>query len=100
MAQRKDVVMRISDANHKRLKQLMTAVVESGKKKPAINQLLEEMLDSMETLTNGEVLYLVEDKIFNDLTEARGECILNAVKKKEIPEWPKIVVVIGHDGGA
>lgn len=98
MATKKDVVMRISETNHKRLKKLKELATFPDGKEPTANQLFEKMLDTVEQL-NGDVVFLVEDRAFNDVSDARGECILRAVRNKTIPIWPKIAVVVAEDEG-
>jgi hypothetical protein len=89
--EKKDVVIRISRDNHKRLK----ALLGGG----TINELMEKLLDSMESVSDGELIYVVGNQTFKDIAEARGEAIVRAVKDKSIPMWPKVAVVVGSDEG-
>jgi hypothetical protein len=92
----KDAVIRISKSNHKRLKELLS----TGEGRFTINDLMQKLLDTMESVQDGQLIYLVNDRTFDDLAEARGEAIMRAVKSKEIPSWPKVAVVIGEDTGS
>ncbi len=95
----KDVVIRISKDNHKRMKALMEQTVDMKGRQPTTNQLLDKLLDSMENLSKADMFYAVGKSLFDDLAMARGESIVRAVNLNEVPEWPKIVVVIGSDEG-
>lgn len=105
MAQREDSIVRISKANYKKLQALMLDLKEEswdGKiagRKPTLNQMMEKLLDSMDTVKSGEIYYLVAGKAFADVSVARGEAIMEAVKSKSIPMWPSVAVVIGEDSG-
>lgn len=94
MSKAKDAVIRISAENHKRLKELMAA---GDGKKSTLNELMEKLLDSMDTVQSGEMVYIVGASAFDDLAEARGEAIVQAVKMKDIPLFPKIAVILGED---
>lgn len=94
----KDVVIRISKSNHKRLKELMESNAIDGKT-PTTNQLMEKLLDSMENVSEGKMIYLVDNLVFEDLASARGEAIVRAVSKQETPTWPSVAVVLGEDHG-
>lgn len=74
-------------------------MADDGDKKPTTNELMEQLLDSMDNVRNGKLIYIVDDKAFDDLSLARGEAIVRAVKKKDVPTWPKVAVVIGEDHG-
>lgn len=95
----KDVVIRISKDNHKRLKKLMNASTNDKGKHPTTNELMEKLLDTMETIENGKMLFIVDDMVFDKVSVARGEAIKRAVKIKEVPVWPKVAVVVGEDNG-
>lgn len=90
---KKDVVIRISDENHKRLKSIY------GELEMTTNQVVERMLDTAELVRDGDMVYLVDDKCFQDISEARGESIMIAVKNKDVPSWPKVAVIVGSDNG-
>lgn len=95
----KDAVVRISRNNHNRLKDLMKEHAESKGKEPTLNELMENLLDSVESLKHGKMVFIVDDKAFEDLSLARGEAIVKAVSKKDVPTWPKVAVIIGEDHG-
>lgn len=97
--QRKDSVIRISEKNYLRVKELMDAVFHAEGKKPTLNEITEKMLDALDQVSNGEVVYLAGDKFFDDLADARGEAIMEAVKNGEVPSWPKIAIVVRSDSG-
>ena len=96
----KDVVIRISRENHKRLKELMKSTVDSDGKEPTTNQLMEKLLDSMDNVRNGRMVYIVDNIVFEDVALARGEAIVRAVKMQDIPQWPEIAIVVGEDHGS
>ena len=92
MSDKKDVVIRISRQNHKRLK----GFVNDGE---TTNQIMKKMLDAMELVANGKMIFISNNKIFTDIAEARGESIMSAVKDKAIPIWPEIALVFDEDKG-
>ena len=93
----KDAVIRISKENHRRLKSLMGGA--DDKKKTTINELMEKLLDTMETIENGKMIYVVGENVFDKVSIARGESVKRAVKEKEIPVWPLVAVIVGEDDG-
>lgn len=95
----KDVVMRINRKNHARLKELMKETIGKEGKEPTANELMEELLDTVDTIKHGKTVYIVDEKIFEDVSLARGEAIMKAVKKKDVPVWPKVAVIVGEDHG-
>lgn len=94
-----DAVLRVSRSNFNRLKDLMTVMALDRGEKVTLNILMEELLDSMESISGSEPRYLVGGQVFTDVAEARGEAILTAVREKAIPQWPKIAVIVGEDSG-
>lgn len=53
-----------------------------------------------EGIAKKEHIYVVGDKAFSDLIDARGESILRAVKQSQPPKFPTICIPIGEDNGA
>ena len=100
MSKKRDFVVRISEKNYTKIKDMMSAVEKDSGKKPTLNEITEKMLGAMDALVNGEVFYLVGADVFEDLADARGEAIMQAVKDKRPPVWPKILVGVGDDQGA
>lgn len=94
----KGVVIRISRANHNRIKNLLEFDSEKNRRL-TINEMLEKLLDITERVGEGHMLYVVGTKAYMDLAEARGEAIMDAVKEKQIPTFPKVAVIIGEDQG-
>ncbi len=86
-----DRVVRINVDLHARLKAL-TAGME---KKHTLNDTLELLLTTAEPVIFGEMKYAV--RLFDDVADARGEAIVQAIKRKEIPEPPFTVIVLGRD---
>ncbi len=99
MAQRKDAVIRISAENHDRLREIMVNLRSTMGKTLTKNQMMEMMLDSMEKIQHSEMVYIVRNVAYREISDARGQAILEAVKKKEIPEWPEIAIIVGYDDG-
>lgn len=99
MAQRKDAVIRISAENHDRLREIMVNLRATQGKKLTKNQLVEMMLDSLHQIQNSEMIYIVGDKVYREISDARGQAIMDAVKSKEVPSWPEIAIIIGSDDG-
>ena len=103
MAQREDKVLRISAANDKRMKKLMESLKseswgeKQAGKKPTLNQMMERLLDTAEIVQRAPVFFRVADKVFEDVSVARGEAITQSVLRKELPEMPAILVEIGVD---
>lgn len=97
MSKKKDVVIRISEENHIRLKRLMETRTNSKGKKPTTNQLLDSMLLSLENVENGKMVYLVDDKCFYEVSDARGEAIVRSVKNKKPVTMPMVAVIVGKD---
>ena len=96
MRGKKDFVVRISAKNYGRIKEL----IEHSEEKLTLNQITEKMLDAMDVITGGQIVYVVGHRLFDDLAEARGEAIVQAVKDKVPPVWPRLFVSIGDDKGA
>ena len=94
---RDDVVTRFSRANHQRIQTLMA--LESDKKKLSLNELLERLLDTAETVKSSEVFYLFADQAYASVEEARGEAVMAAANSKSPITWPQIAIVIDQDTG-
>ena len=92
-------MIRISRENHTRLKDLMADLIDEENKKPTLNEMMEKLLDSMDRVRNGELVYVVDNMVFTDIAIARGESIQRAVAMKDVPVWPKVAVIIGEDHG-
>lgn len=85
--------IRISDENHARIK----AIGDLTGRKLSINEILSLVLEPAEKAYGAEPIYAV--KLYTDLAEARGEAIMDARRRGEIPQMPFIVVVVGADNG-
>jgi hypothetical protein len=97
---KKDAVLRMSQENHARIKEMISAVEAETGVRPTLNQIASKMIEALDRVSSGNMLYLVGGKVFEDLAEARGEAIMQAVKNKTPPAWPEVLVRIGNDGGA
>lgn len=66
---------------------------------------LERIVDTFEKMVDSPNYYIVDDseslsyKVFTDIADARGAAIVDAVKYKSTPKYPKIAVVVGVDDG-
>jgi hypothetical protein len=87
----KDHVTRINHENHERIQALR------AKHAQTLNEILSKLLDAAEKLDDSKVMYA--PLLYDDVAEARGEAILWAVKHKQVPTLPKVVVIVGEDNG-
>lgn len=86
------VVVRIYKPTHKRLKAL------KGSK--TFIEFLDDAIDTIEMLATKEPVYVVGNKIFEKLPEARGEAIQIAAQGHATNwELPYIAVILGQDTG-
>ena len=99
MKRKKDVVVRVSDTNYKRIKELMDAVEGAEQKRPTLNETMNKLLDTMDKIAGAETVYVVGGKAFFDLADARGEAIIQAVKDGRPPEWPMTCLWVSNDKG-
>ena len=96
-----DVPRRIYKETIKRIDKHLEAsprAVESGKRKIIkgnFNKFLELLLDSYEGIQNAKILYV--NKLYEDVSEARGEAISYAVKTKQPVKFPTAVIIVGKD---
>jgi hypothetical protein len=103
VAQREDKVLRISAANDKRMKELMETLKDESwgekrpGKKPTLNQMMERLLDTAETVQGARVYYRVENTVYEDVSIARGQAIVLSAVRKELPEMPAMLIEIGVD---
>lgn len=84
-------IMRVETGVYNRIKDL--------KEKSTFSDYLTMMLDLTEAYLNNPEYYLVEDRTYTDLAEARGQSLLKAVKANKPPELPKILLLVGEDTG-
>lgn len=96
----KDVVVRFSRDNHKRLKALISHFSKDQDRPATMNDVMNRVLDTVYQVIEGEMKYVVGQTVYDDVAEARGEAIMQAVKDKEMPQWPKVIVVLGEDKGS
>lgn len=93
-------VMRISGENYAAFTQLKERFARKHKlKKATYDEFMVELLKVARMLLDGTELYVVENRVFEDIAEARGEAILSAVRKGEPPVMPLICIVVGRDQG-
>lgn len=93
-------VMRISGENFAEFTRIKAAYAKKLKlKRATYDAIFSEALAVMSALISGDEIYVVSEKAFSDLAEARGEAIRQAVREKAPPAWPTVCVRIGNDNG-
>jgi len=87
------------DRINKHLEKTEKKVVGRKKKliiqKESFNEFLARAIDAYELTHESELVYA--NKLYKDLAEARGEAIVDAVRRGVVPEMPSKVVVLGKD---
>ena len=93
-------VMRVSGDNFAEFTRIKQAYAKKLKlPRATYDDIFEQALAVMRALIAGDELYIVSEKAFTDLAEARGEAIRQAVRAKQAPSWPAVCVRIGSDDG-
>lgn len=86
------VVVRIYKETHARLKAI--------KGDQTFVEFLNDAVDTIEMLATRSPIYIVGDKVFEKLPEARGEAIQDAARlNKHDWDLPYIAVILGQDIG-
>lgn len=86
------IVVRIHKETHARMKAI--------KGKQHFTDFLSAAIDTIEMLATHTPVYLVGDRVFEDLPTARGEAIQEAARgNKSSWDLPYIAVVLGQDAG-
>lgn len=52
-----------------------------------------------EAMATKEQIYIVGERAFKDLLDARGQAIVNAVRTNSTPVFPTICIPMGQDNG-
>lgn len=89
----KDTLDRIDKHLNKRMRPVKAGVRKEVK--GDFNEFLILLMDTYEELLKAKAHYAV--KLYEDVSEARGEAILISKKSKEPVIWPKAVIVLGDD---
>ena len=93
-------IMRISAENYARITELRTGYGRRHKiKRVTYDMILDELVRVAEALASGEEIYLVGDRAYEDLPEARGEALMKAVRERRPPNLPIVCVKLGEDQG-
>lgn len=88
-AEQKGHVIRISPEAYSTLKLL--------KGKLTYTEFFFHSMAVMKKLDEAPKVYLSGSKVFTDIKEARGEAIMSAIAKGQIPEAPSIAIVFEKD---
>lgn len=88
----KDSVIRVNAEIRKRIEKLRE---DFNGKKLTMNEMMEKVLDVAEQFQGAKLHYTNE--LFSDVTEARGDAVIKAVRSKSVLKLPRIVVVVGED---
>jgi hypothetical protein len=93
-------VMRISAQNYNRFTKAKERFARrQAMKRCTYDQFFEQLMQVAEALMAGQETYMAHGKVYEDLADARGECIRVAVKLKQAPIWPDVCVRLGQDPG-
>ncbi len=93
-------VMRVSGENFERFTALKEAYAKKNRlKRVTYDSFMHEFLLAAQALLAGSECYLVGNKVYDDLAEARGQAIMSAVEAKQPPVPPVVCVKLGEDNG-
>lgn len=71
--------------------------IQEIKGKQTYAETLGAVLDFYHEALSQEPLYAVGKHLYKDIAEARGAAIMEAIRAKEVPIAPKVVMLIGQD---
>ena len=83
-------VIRINNETYQRLKSIK-------KEHMSFNDIINASLDVSMNALDSKPLFLVGEKLYNDILDARGEAISIAAQTKSKMIKPKILIEIGED---
>ncbi len=81
-------LLRVSEELHERVTEL--------KNNLSYTEFVAQLIQMYEAMQARPQKYFSEGKFFDDLAEARGNAIIEAVKNKSIPTLPTIYICIGE----
>jgi len=93
-------VMRISADNYDEFGRLKDQyALKNNLKACTYDLFLEQLLSIASLIMQGQEVYRVSNKAFDDIADARGEAILQGIRDKTPPSMPEVLIRVGTDDG-